>query len=152
MAAQENAGRSGIDAHRCKPPGQSSAAFLCGDSTRPSLLAFLFARGHEHRSHIRRGWRIFRRGPKTLEEIADQSPQPDVFRSQIFHLRHRRCVQSTEPPPPSIKRPQRYARSAANFRDRHARAGFVEQMKNFVFGKLGTSHRIALLQCFAAAD
>ena len=145
---KQTAGRSGIDAHRCKPPGQSSAAFLCSNSYRPSLLAFLFARRQNHRNHMRQRCGIFRRCSKTLEEIADQSPQSNVFRGQIFHRHHCRCVQSTEPPPPSIERPKRYACSTANFRDRHARAGFVEQMKNFVFGKLGTSHRIAPLICF----
>ena len=94
-------------------PGQSAAAFLRGDSNRPSLLACPFAGRRDRRGHIRRGWGIFRRGSKTLEEIADQSPQPNVFRDEVFHLRHRRCVRSTEPPP-SIERPKRYACSAAS--------------------------------------
>jgi Acetamidase/Formamidase family len=103
---KQAAGRSGINAHRGKPASQSTAAFLCRVSNRPSLLTLLVARRRDRRSHIRQGCGIFRRCSKALEEIADQSTRPNAFRGLVSHLHHCRCVQSSKPPPPSIERPK----------------------------------------------
>src|SRR6185436_7271112 len=128
-----NKKRLGIDAQRRKPSGQGAAALLGRNPDGTTPLTFVVVNWSRCSGLLLL--------PKPLQEISDQSSQPGVFELQLLYLRHVGGAQSSETPPPSIECSQRYTRGVANFRDRHAGASFIEQMKNFAFSEPGTSHQ-----------
>jgi hypothetical protein len=140
----------GIDPYRGKTPCESAAAFFRGDADSALLFAKLVTCGRR-RARVGFGGSVLARRTKTLEEIADQPSQTEIFRCEILHLHHRRNVETAKPSPPAVESPQRYPGSPANFRNGHAGAGLAEQMKNFIFRESGPSHRIALTQMTVSA-
>src|SRR3979490_3155884 len=135
---------SRIDAHRRKASGESPTALFRGNLGSALLFASLVADRSRLRACCWPGRCVLDRRTKTLKEIADQPPQTDIFRRQIFHLHDGRNVEAAKTPAPAIESSQRYSGGTADFSHGHAGACLIEQMKNFTFSESGPSHRIAL--------
>ena len=145
MARQELAAFSRIDPYRGKASRESTAALFRSNPDGTLLFASFVTNRRYPRARSRLGRRGID-GTKTLEEIADKPSQPEILCCQILHLHYRGNVETTKTSPPAIKSSQRHSGGIANFGDGHTGAGLMEQMKNFILGESGLSHRIALTQ------